>query len=52
MAFDGIVIASLVSELRRTILGGKIFFNEKNTSYRLFCALVIIMGILFGILFS
>ena len=35
-----------------TILGGKIFFNEKNTSYRLFCALVIIMGILFGILFS
>ena len=35
-----------------TIFGGKIFFNEKNTSYRLFCALVIIMGILFGILFS
>lgn len=35
-----------------TILGGKIFFNEKNTSYWLFCALVIIMGILFGILFS
>lgn len=35
-----------------TILGGKIFFNEENTSYRLFCALVIIMGILFGILFS
>ena len=33
-----------------TILGGKIFFNERNTSYRLFCALVIIMGILFGIL--
>lgn len=35
-----------------TIIGGKLFFNEKNTRYRLFCAGIIIIGILLGILFG
>lgn len=33
-----------------TILGGKIFFKEKNIAYRLFCAFVIIAGIILGVL--
>ena len=31
-----------------TILGGRIFFKEKDTGYKLFCAAVIIVGILLG----
>jgi len=31
-----------------TILGGRFVFKEKNIGYRLFCAAVIILGILFG----
>jgi len=32
-----------------TILGGKFIFKEKNTGYRLFCAIVIILGIVLGV---
>lgn len=32
------------------ILGGKIFFKEKNIGYKLFCAAVIIAGILIGLI--
>lgn len=35
-----------------TIIGGKIFFKEKNTLYKIFCASVIIIGILFGAIFK
>lgn len=35
-----------------TIIGGKIFFKEKNIAYRLFCAVVIILGIFFGVMRS
>ena len=31
-----------------TILGGKLVFKEKNIAYKLFCAAVIVIGILFG----
>jgi len=34
-----------------TIVGGKIFFKEKNIAYKLFCASVIIFGIVLGVLF-
>lgn len=34
-----------------TIIGGKLVFKEKNTGYRLFCALVIITGIVLGVAF-
>ncbi|MCQ2591317.1 MAG: EamA family transporter [Treponema sp.] len=33
-----------------TILGGRFIFKEKNTAYRLFCAAVIILGIVIGVL--
>lgn len=32
------------------IIGGKIFFKEKNIGYKLFCATVIIAGILIGLI--
>jgi len=32
-----------------TIIGGKIFFKEKNIAYKLFCATVIIAGIILGV---
>ncbi|MBQ0163346.1 MAG: EamA family transporter [Treponema sp.] len=32
------------------IIGGKIFFKEKNIGYKLFCAAVIIAGILIGLI--
>lgn len=32
-----------------TILGGRLIFKEKNTNYRLFCAIVIIIGIVLGV---
>lgn len=32
-----------------TILGGKLFFKEKNTLYKIFCALIIIAGILIAV---
>lgn len=32
------------------ILGGKIFFKEKNIGYKLFCAAIIIAGILIGLI--
>lgn len=32
-----------------TILGGKFVFKEKNTGYRLFCACIIICGIVLGV---
>ena len=31
-----------------TIIGGKLIFKEKDTGYRLFCAAVIIAGIVLG----
>ena len=33
-----------------TILGGKFVFKEKNTGYRLFCACIIIVGIVMGVI--
>lgn len=33
-----------------TILGGRFVFKEKNTTYRLFCAAVVILGIVFGVM--
>ncbi|MBQ9120869.1 MAG: EamA family transporter [Clostridia bacterium] len=33
-----------------TILGGKLFFGEKNVLYRTFCACIVIAGILFAVL--
>lgn len=33
-----------------TILGGKFIFKEKNTGYRLFCAMIIIAGIVTGVI--
>lgn len=33
-----------------TILGGKFIFKEKNIAYKLFCAIVVILGILFGVM--
>ncbi len=33
-----------------TILGGRFVFKEKNTTYRLICAMVIIAGIVMGVL--
>lgn len=33
-----------------TILGGKIFFHEKNILYRMFCAIIIILGIFMGLI--
>ena len=33
-----------------TILGGRFIFKEKNTAYRLFCAAIIIAGIVLGVL--
>ena len=33
-----------------TILGGKLFFGEKNVLYRMFCACIVIAGILFAVL--
>lgn len=33
-----------------TILGGRFIFKEKNTGYRLFCAAVIILGIVLGVM--
>ncbi|WP_340138435.1 EamA family transporter [Treponema zioleckii] len=33
-----------------TILGGHFIFKEKDTAYRLFCATIIILGILIGLL--
>ena len=33
-----------------TILGGKIVFKEKNVGYKLFCAAVIIAGIVAGVI--
>ena len=32
-----------------TILGGKLFFGEKNVLYRMFCACIVIAGILFAV---
>ena len=31
-----------------TIIGGRLFFKEKDTAYRFFCAVVIIAGIVLG----
>lgn len=33
-----------------TIIGGKIFFKEKNIIYKLFCAVIVIIGIIIGLL--
>lgn len=33
-----------------TIIGGKFIFKEKNTSYRFFCAIIIITGIVLGVI--
>lgn len=33
-----------------TIIGGKLIFKEKNTAYRFFCATVVIIGIVIGVL--
>lgn len=33
-----------------TILGGKFVFKEKNTGYRMFCACIIIVGIVMGVI--
>lgn len=33
-----------------TILGGRFIFKEKNTTYRLFCAAIIILGIVLGVM--
>lgn len=33
-----------------TILGGKLFFKEKNVLYRMFCAMIVVAGILFAVL--
>lgn len=33
-----------------TILGGKLFFKEKGIAYKLFCASIVIAGILLGVL--
>ena len=33
-----------------TIIGGKLIFKESNTAYKLFCAFIVILGILLGVL--
>ena len=33
-----------------TILGGKFIFKEKGITYKLFCALIVILGIVLGVL--
>lgn len=33
-----------------TILGGKFIFKEKNIAYKIFCALVVIIGIVLGVM--
>lgn len=33
-----------------TILGGKFIFKEKNITYRIFCAIIVIIGIVFGVM--
>lgn len=33
-----------------TIIGGKFIFKEKNTGYRFFCATIVIIGIVIGVL--
>lgn len=33
-----------------TIIGGKFIFKEKNTGYRFFCAAIVIIGIVIGVL--
>lgn len=33
-----------------TILGGKFVFKEKNTGYRMFCACIIVVGIVMGVI--
>lgn len=33
-----------------TILGGKLIFKEKNTAYRFFCAAIVIIGIVLGVM--
>lgn len=33
-----------------TILAGKYIFKEKNTGYKLFCAVVIVLGIVIGVM--
>lgn len=52
MAASRITVMTLIkqSSCIVTIIGGRIFFKEKNILYRLFCAAVVIVGILFGII--
>lgn len=33
-----------------TIIGGRFVFKEKNTGYRMFCALIVLIGIGFGVI--
>ena len=33
-----------------TILAGRFIFKEKNTGYKLFCATVIVLGIVIGVM--
>ena len=35
-----------------TILGGKFVFHEKGIAYRLFCATIILIGILMSVLYA
>lgn len=52
MAASRITVMTLIkqSSCIVTIIGGRIFFKEKNILYRLFCAAVVIVGILFGVI--
>lgn len=52
MAASRITVMTLIkqSSCIVTIIGGRIFFKEKNILYRIFCAAVVIVGILFGII--
>lgn len=47
IADSKVMVMTLIkqSSVMVTILGGKIFFKEKNTAYRIVCALVIVAGI-------
>lgn len=52
MAESRVTVMTLIkqSSCLVTILGGYLMFKEKDTLYRMFCALVIIFGIILGIL--
>lgn len=52
MADSRVTIMTLIKQsgCLVTILGGRFVFKEKNTGYKLFCASIIILGIVLGVL--